>query len=387
MFHSFGRSGLSRRAEALGIRRLKFAARDGYQAWVAAKTLQDLGFTEVECDYFYSSRAALYFANVINLETDLAWLDGQVPSLSPKKFFKYLSIDIEIAKNILPKFGSINKKLSKNEYDRFKKSIISSDLAGIILRNAASQRELFRDYLRQEKMLGDETWALVDVGWHLNVQSQLSSFTNLDKTRGLYLYISENRQPPAKTGMATSMLPAKIEDVRGEPQPAIWRYTTITEHLFSMAPHGTTLGYERNDQSQVIPVCKCISGEERQGNAALAEQTKRFVHENAAQLARLFSTDADCAEAFRRISDTFLDRPPRGALEGLPEILSVSRELSDENDQKLLKPIGFSDLINIVLVLLRLKRRAGFEWLHGRLVLTGPVASMMISLSNFMRKD
>ncbi len=375
-----------RQAQAQGVHRLKFAARDGYQAWVAAEALHNLGVTSVKCDYFYSSRASLYFANINNFEEDLDWIANQSEELTAKKVYQYLNLDTDAIKTSLPANLTELDALSADDYRALKENLLQSGLAEHVIDAAANQRALVLKFLEQEHMMSDEVWAIADIGWHLNVQAQIANIAGVDRTRGLYLYLSEKRQPPSSCGVASAMLPTIAEDAKVESIPSIWRYTTIAEHLLSMAPHGTTTGYAQAPNGTVVPVCKNINETEREGKEAIATEVRKFVTENGAEFAVLFDSDQSCTEALRQITNVFIDHPTRDALKGLPGLLSVGRGMRNEGDKKLLQPIGFLDILNAVLVILRIRRRGNFEWLHGRLVMTGPMATIGIHISNFLRR-
>lgn len=374
-----------RTAEARGLTTLKFAARDGYQAWVAACALKDSNVTKIESDYFYCSRASIYYANIKNLETDIDWIASRTSDLTPNKLFRNLKLEPADALASLNSTIDPDAVLSEEQFGSLKEQITQSDLTKEILDGATAQRALATAYLNQEGMLSSDSWALVDIGWHLNVQSQIANLAGTERTKGLYLYLSESRVPPSRSGMAIAMIPANIGDSDHPEEPGVFQATTIAEHLLGMAPHGTTLSYVRDPQNQVVPVQKEIEAPEAAGKEAVANEVKQFAEENAAFLGRLFEAPELCAEAVLRVTNAFLGRPMRAALSSLPELLSVGQGMQNEDDKKLLKPIGLSDAVTALLVLARIKRRGNFEWLHGRLVMSGPFASPGIYFSNLLK--
>lgn len=376
-----------RTAEVRGVTTLKFAARDGYQAWVAARALKVAEVTDVESDYFYCSRTSIYYATIQDLEKDIDWFSNRTSNLTPRKLFKNLRLNSADAIDILGSSLNLDAVLSDAELGNLNQQITNSDLACKILEGAKEQRALATEYLNQQGMLCSESWALVDIGWHLNVQSKIANLTGVEHIKGLYLYLSETRVPRSESGMALAMIPAKFGDERHRALPQIFKGTTVAEHLLGMAPHGTTLSYARDAQHRIVPVHKAIGASEAAGKELITKEVRRFAEDNAAFLSRLFITPESCAEGFLRITNAFLDRPTKAALSCLPELLFVGEGLQNEDDIKLLKPIGLSDIGTALLVLMRIKRRGNFEWLSGRLVMSGPLASPGILLAKLLKRQ
>src|SRR5262249_38819054 len=132
--------------------------------------------------------------------------------------------------------------------------------------------------------------ALVDIGWHLTVQSglqKLLKWNNMPEIAGYYLGLSRTRSTPAAAGPAGALfydLPMDRQDA--VPRHEIFNRGALLEHLFGLAPHGTVSGYAKGDDG-VQPNCASVS----EAVVRLSSDIARLVEEFCAQ-------NRDCVEPF-----------------------------------------------------------------------------------------
>jgi len=158
-----------KKAEAQGIKRLYFMARDGLILKEIADILVPAGGFNVENRYFYVSRESLLYPSIVNLDTfDLRWILWPIfKSMTVAQLLKRIKIEKDEIKDILAKyhFSETDKKLGLKEKLRFRNLIKDPVVQKLIQEQAATKYKTAIAYLKQEG-LGDGTpFAVVDLGW------------------------------------------------------------------------------------------------------------------------------------------------------------------------------------------------------------------------------
>lgn len=358
-----------RRAEEGRIDRLYFMARDGFLPFLAADYLKKTGLTGVESHYVYGSRYSLYFASIRDLETDLQWIFDQPGDLTTDKLLRYLRLDraaLSPQMNALcDEFGQ-DAPMSAADFGRFVDMLAQADEGRAVLDDAAELRRAARQYFEDVGLIGAGSSAIVDIGWHLNVQTALQSLVPEQRMFGLYLYLSETRRNFRHAGRAESMIELNIAHRRAATPPALWRHATVAEHLFGMAPEGSCKGFEFGEDGKARPVLQRMDPEEAAIRQQIADEVQAFVREWAPLYMQAFPTAQVCAAAFRALSDEFFEMPTREALLTIRKSVRLSREALNDESSALVSGFHLSDLGHVLNVLRRRKNAEALGWLGAK---------------------
>jgi hypothetical protein len=243
-------------AERSGIQRLYFVSRDGQVLQQLALILIEKWNYKVESRYLYGSRQAWHPASIGSLnQTDLEWI------LVPNKFFSLrqllarvgLSPDnfkSEATESGLPA-DQPDRNLSEDERTRTETLLRKAAVKEAIERESAHRRKLVSRYLEQEGLFDETPSALVDVGWHGNMQRSLSKLLELAGKKavltGFYFGLLKERKhnPNDRLKAYWNHFQPPERGVRGKDR--------IMMEVFAAADHGSVFGYAEND-STIGPV-------------------------------------------------------------------------------------------------------------------------------------
>ena len=364
-----------RRAEEGGLDRLYFMARDGYLPYLAASHLAQTGRTRVESHYVYGSRYSLYFAAIRDLRTDLHWIFAQPGDLTLGKLLRYLRLH---RAKLSPALDAVcdgfaeGDPLTAEDFDRFVGLLATTAEGQSVLDSAAEMRRAARAYFESAGLIGEGSSAIVDIGWHLNVQTALQSLISKQRLFGLYLYLSETRCSFVQAGRAESMIELNVAHRRTATAPALWRHSTVAEHLFGMAPEGSCKGFEFGADGHARPLLQQMNAQEAAVRRQIAEEVESFVREWAPLYMQAFPDAQGCAAAFRVLSDEFFDLPPREALLTIRKSVRLSREALNDESSALVSGFQLGDVKHAIDVLRRRKSAEGLGWLGAKFSLAPP---------------
>lgn len=183
-----------------GKKRLYFLARDGFQMHRIAKILcRRLGLP-LECRYLYCSRYALRAAEyAVREETTLDYLCLGGMEVTPETVFRRAGItqQEEICRMTeLFGLGNAKKPLSRPELRELRTRLAAStEFTEQLKERAGEAFPAAVGYLRQEGMLENIPWALVDSGWSGSIQQSfrhlLSSAGRTGRVEGYYFGLYE----------------------------------------------------------------------------------------------------------------------------------------------------------------------------------------------------
>ena len=358
-----------RRAEEDNLDRLYFMARDGYLPYLAASHLTQTGLTRVESHYVYGSRYSLYFAAIRDLENDLRWIFDQPGDLTLDKLLRYLRLD---RAGFSPAMQAVcdgfagDDPLSAEDFDRIVDVLSASEEGRSVLDSAAEMRRAARQYFESAGLIGSGSSAIVDIGWHLNVQSALQSLMPEQRLFGLYLYLSETRRSFVQAGRAETMIELNIAHRRAAAAPALWRHSTVAEHLFGMAPEGSCEGFELDKNGHARPVLQRMNPDEAAVRQHIADQVQAFVRAWAPLYMQAFPDARGCAAAFRVLSDEFFDLPPREALLTIRKSVRLSREALNDESSALVSGFQLDDVKHAINMLRRRRSAEDLGWLGAK---------------------
>lgn len=358
-----------RRAEELGIERLFFMSRDAYLPYLCASKIAELGCTKVRSTYLYGSRYSLYFPNIRNLKDDLDWIFRQAGVLTKSKLLRYLKLDPKrlscSMRALCREFGD-DKTLDRADFDRFITTLEQSEDGATVLESAARMRSITQDYYNQEGLAGTESSAIVDIGWHLNIQAALQRIMPEKRMRGFYLYLSQTRRRPSEAGEAEAMLELSVTHSRISAPPSLWHHSTVAEHLFGMAPEGTCRGFRTDESGIVRPVLQDMSVEDSSAKQQICGRVQHFAQEWLPLYALAFPTAESCAAAFRVLSDEYFRSPTKESLFAVPKSIHLSTEPLNDKTSALISKFHLSDVQKAVSRVRRRKQGETLGWLGAK---------------------
>jgi hypothetical protein len=243
-------------AAARKCQRLYFVSRDGQIFFRIAEHLRQVWRYPVDCRYLYGSRRAWHPATIGNLgEADLDWLAPHNGQLTPRQVFARANLGPEAVAGILVQAGFRaevwDRELSEEENQRMRSVLLDPRIKSLVADSARLAGSLAAEYLRQEGLMDEVPFGVVDIGWFGNMQRSLSRLISLTagkadlRLAGFYLGLL----PPARG--QPNMWDYWSEPC-GEGQP-IERQATGMLEMFASADHPTVIGYGKTAQG-VEPV-------------------------------------------------------------------------------------------------------------------------------------
>ena len=164
-------------------KRLYFLARDGYSMYHVAKVLCEKANLPIECKYLYCSRYALRSAQFYLMgeeSLDYVCLGGMDVTFEKMMHRAGLSYEkaLEVAK-LLELDEKMDVHLSYNEIKAMRQVLKECSLFMESMKEyAGTCYPLVTDYLKQEGLMDDVSFAIVDSGWTGSMQKSLQSLVN-----------------------------------------------------------------------------------------------------------------------------------------------------------------------------------------------------------------
>ena len=390
-------------AKAHGLERLYFVARDGQVLHKIARALRP----KLEVRYLYGSRQAWYIPAAFTVsrdELEFVLMTGQ--SSAPRHNLKRVNLTPETLRGPLLRHGfpeaTWDTQLSGEAVERFWAFLEDSQVAPQIMAQAERAREAAVAYFKQEGLLRDDRWALVDVGWTLRTQGSLHKIlasAGQPHTLGYYLGISKTRFSSRAYGQGRAYLLEEAENEALAPVRTLFENKGLIDQVFTMADHGSTGRYAVKD-GQVEPVLSQLPHHPKR--EAFLRTVHELVTRFAAELAQSPAKDAEpelraCA---RLVTGMLIAGPTRAEAKALAWA-PISDDPNELRAAPLAKPLSAGDLFGIGRDVmgrvrqLRSSRAAqtetktvaplfykdlswGFSWLEGSVALSGPLAKLAL---------
>ena len=239
LFFAFTRH-ILRDAKKKGYTKLLFMSRDAYLLHKCFEQITNGDSGAPEAHYVYSSRRSYSVAALQNL--------SEIYSLLNVSF-----AECTVEELLLSRFGLDEKALQKLKGSEITKcgfetlgdtvratnaehkqqirqllKLLEKD----ILANARQERENFQTYLAQEKIVVDESTAIVDIGYAATSQRYLSKLTNT-KVGGYYLITRLEAADYEQEGYYINAFLDNYVDHRNPEAHPFFRYTMMFENVFS----------------------------------------------------------------------------------------------------------------------------------------------------------
>jgi FMN phosphatase YigB (HAD superfamily) len=385
-------------AEARGLKRLYFVARDGQ---VLHKIAEAFG-SPLELRYLYGSRQAWYAPSAFAAnreELEFMLMTGQ--SSAPRHNLKRLNLTPEDLAESLGRYGfppeTWDEQLSGEAVERFWDFALDPEVAPRIMAASASARELALAYFEQEGLLRDDRWALVDVGWTLRTQGSLHKVlasAGQSHTLGYYLGISKTRFSSRAYGQGRSYLLEEAESESAAPIHTLFENKGLIDQVFTMADHGSTRGYVREGERLEPSLSSLPAYPQRE---AFLRTVQGLASTYAAELAHspVRDHEPELRAAARLVTGMLIAQPTRREARALAWA-PISDDPNELRAAPLAKPLSPRALFKIardVLSRVRQLRASaqqpgnrtvpslfykdlswGFSWLEGSVALSGPLA-------------
>ena len=398
-----------RDAQAKGLKRLYFVARDGQVLHKIARALDPDGSRfGIEARYLYGSRQAWYIPSAFAVDRDeleFVLMTGQ--SSAPRHNLKRVNLTPEALESPLTRYGfpqeTWETQLEGEAVERFWGFLEDAEVAPQVLAQAAAARKDALAYFEQEGLLADKNWALVDVGWTLRTQGSLHKVlasAGQAHTLGYYLGISKTRFSSRAYGQGRAYLLEEAENEALAPVRTLFENKGLIDQVFTMADHGSTSRYEHRGGKMVPVLSKLPAHPKRE---AFLRTVHELVTRYAADLAQSPARDhePELRAAARSVTGTLIAEPTRAEARALAWA-PISDDPNELRAAPLAKPLGARDLFGIARdVLSRVRQlRAGraagardnktvptlfykdlswgFSWLEGSVALSGPLGKLAL---------
>ena len=240
-------------AEKTGIRTLYFIARDGQILHRIAQRIVEHWGIRIECRYLYGSRQAWHPASIVHPDVrDLKWALHRSGRVSLEDVLSRLDVSAVGRQAELATLGfseaDLARPLSRREILRLADSLMHGWLKTATEAAAGKKRTRVLAYFQQEGIVEGGSWAIVDIGWHGNMQTSLAKILRTVATgpssgvSGFYFALHEecDRMPGAGT------LRSYWED-HGWSGRELRRYNIALFEVFCAADHGSVIDFRFRD--------------------------------------------------------------------------------------------------------------------------------------------
>lgn len=381
-------------ARSRGITRLYFVSRDGQPLYKIALAIA--GPRDPECRYLYGSRRAWLLPSVIRPDAaSLAWAWTKGTYFSAADILRRLELDTPEVSDILLDYGFTAERISgfldEDSASYLKRVVLETSLAEHVLARAAIQRGLLLDYLRQEGLMSDTSWALVDVGWKLRPQQALHHILSFEdaahRTRGYYLGLAVDHMPLDACGDVWAYIshPQACVESRFRCRWLVKRATiALMENAFLAADHPSVIGY-RTDSDRVLPVFDSSIPTTHHRNYAVKLHRSLSTYARNLSVANAFGLNFDVL-AWRSLAivKEFAFAPTRQEAEAFSWLQSSPDQgHSGDRTYCLARPLTVIGLLHLViqdLGLFRANKPMPFFWLHGSLALSSRPTRILAEL-------
>lgn len=240
-----------REANKKGIKRLYFLARDGYQMYLVAEWLCKSREYDMECRYLYGSRYAwrmAEFALVGESCLDMICLGGI--DVTFEKVMKRVGLTDEEAWIVAKELGfekEYKKILSYQEVMQLKKPLAESKyFLPFVYEYSKKSYKKTIGYFKQEGLLENVPYALVDSGWVGSLQKTLQRLLEYAGSKreieGFYFGLYELPKGVKKENYYTYYF-SPMTNIKKK----VYFSNCLYEAVYS-APHGMTIAYEKVEE-------------------------------------------------------------------------------------------------------------------------------------------
>jgi len=341
-------------AQKDGVQRLFFVARDTRLLWsVACRIVKRRGLP-VDCRYLYTSRQAIFLPSMEGCTPEqMPWLSTiaapTLPAVLGKLDLAYADVKSHwLARK--PHWDEQQLLSTKSDWQEFWGFLQTPVVREKIASNIQRRRQDACDFFSRAGFFDQCPSALVDVGWHLTTQMELSRLCQLLGKdvilRGYYLGLRQGRYGFGEAGIARALCWQQPHD---QLSPAYSFCETnrisLVEHLVGIADHPSVTGYRANGEVE-------YNGGRTGLTPALFGDFETALHEyvdrHADDLAGLAGTDAATCELLSKLLNTFFAEPSTECLSALLQF-SVYDDQNNLESRKLIEPYQWPEIVRTCL--------------------------------------
>ncbi len=340
---------LARSVKEQGAELVLICARDGYVIHQVYERLRRCGSLPPS-SYFMASRRALSFPTVTRIDEralDTTLCVG-AEGAPVHAFFERIGLDLSAFPAELTEAGCdpTTRVATAADFDALRRLFVR--LEPYVLEAAAAERPLLLDYFRSMGFSADfKQLAFFDIGWGGSLLEATSSlvreFGARTECRAYYLATDERiLKLREDAGSATSWLShaGAPADVHRAVHRALWLL-----EVFFCAPHGSVLGYRRDETGAAAPVLREFDSHSPQAQAvsSIHEASLRFVDRWMAIFGDA-GPEISREDAFRRLQ-RFVERPTNDELAAFGEFTHLDHLGSTAIVRSLAPAVSLSELL------------------------------------------
>ncbi len=236
-------------ARERGIQRLYFIARDGQVLHRLAGQISSAWGFNIECRYLYGSRQAWRIPALRGVgPEEVEWAAPSAHELSVEHVLARLGLEPEQLRALLAEHGFAPERwrepLTEAELGRLRRFLVLDPVGQLAAQAGDRTRALLLRYLKQEGLLNNVPFALVDMGWNGNLQRslgrtlQIAGHTNTARLTGLYFGLYHTAIVPEGHTMLDYWSQLQEQGHVLEAQ------NTAMFEMMTAADHGSTTRYE-----------------------------------------------------------------------------------------------------------------------------------------------
>jgi predicted HAD superfamily hydrolase len=253
-------------AQAEGIKRLYFVARDGQILLKVARVICQNWKIDIDCRYLYGSRQAWHFPALQELgEAEFNWIFEPTYFLSVYSVLERVNLKPQQLLDCLTKGGFPeniwNKNLDNDERARLRELFKKNEVIDLILLNASTYREKAIAYFKQEGMGDGVQFSIVDIGWNGRLQRSLSNLlviAGLYPSRGTHGFYFGLRKR-LKAFEVDTLLSYFIDPDLPSSERLDLCHGMVLE-LFTAADHGSTVRFDEYE-GKFVPILRSARNE------------------------------------------------------------------------------------------------------------------------------
>lgn len=329
-----------------GKKRLYFLARDGYTMYkVACEICSKLNLT-MECRYLYCSRYALRGAEYCLLKEDsMEYICLGGINVTFEKVMNRAGLTDAEAAEVAKQLGYTDRMTETLSYGEVK--ALAPILAACptfmdrMLMHSKEKYPLVCEYLRQEGMLEDIPYAIVDSGWvgsmQKTLQHILASMGYQGALEGYYFGMYEYPK-----GVNTDTYHVWYFGPKEELRRKVYFNNNLFECIFS-SPESMTIGYEKAG-NKYRPVFE----KKENPNREKVEHIMAYLEKYASLLVERYEgqeliTDADFTDTAERLLKNLMGRPTRLEAEKYGDYVFCD-DVIGETSQRLAEKLTYEEI-------------------------------------------
>jgi len=387
-----------REAEACHLQRLYFLSRDGQILLEIARNIAAKIGSTIELRYLFASRQAWHLPAICEVgEREVEWLLEAQPFLSLRSVSERIGIEAGVlCKQLQTQTGmewNPDCNLSDRQIQQLRREIRSPQIVQAILQRAREARKGAEGYLRQEGLLDDVKWGIVDLGWLGRLQDSLASLLDLFGSKrdllGFYFGLARDSEDLQRGNKRTFFFHPGAQQVYLE---SGLPFINILE-ILTFADHGLTIGYLADTHGVWRPHLKTQrnDGALNAGLTHLRTGILSFVRALPAETIFEITDHLDsCRQRLSRMMVELAKRPTRTEAEALGDF-PFSSDQTEARHYQFAPPLSILGALEYGLCASWRRRTELTHWIAGsrkrsavasRILLYPPVLSL---LQNFSR--